>query len=783
MRPIPSLCRAAGALLLCAAASAQVRSPFDAGLEGWLITGDNRFAWNATDGNPGGCLDVNDRAIGGMNYAVAPLAWLGDWSAFATTDTLSFDLYLDNTSGGSRVGQYMFRIAGPGGAAWAIDVQAHYPPQQTWTTYSVALDPANWTLTAGAWSALLASVQSVRLCAEFVDGGEIARIDNVRLSATPRRVFVANANETFSEGDTGDWTFVNTGGISNPGSGGNGGGYAQVVDGTGPTHALAPARFLGDWRPLDGRGRLSFDLRMVAFAGVPQGAVPFVSLAGPGGAAHVVLTPAEVPLSTRIWKRFAYPLDAASWTLTRGTWGELLADVRELRIDLELFSGAETVGLDNVQRAPETTPLPDQPVVVRDPRLASDGDLSLVGVFGAARNPADGLLYGLVREGSGTGGIYPLQGPWHGMRLEAFSDPAHLVFDATGHAFVSEDYGGDVYRWSRLGGKETWVSGFHGGDDDPFGMTFAPLGFQGLDVAPGEVLVADRGASGPDQVWVFSADVPEGERLLVPDPGEVDWFHLAADPIHGRVWLCDALDGTALSTVAPNGTLGSLALNPPLAEPVALGYDAATDELYALDKARGQVVRIDPTSGATTLVLEGFANLPQCGLVLETAARRLWVVDAGYGRVYAFALPAVAAASSYELYGTGCDGSLGPPQLAAIGGATPWAGAPFGVQITHLPATGLGFVSLGFSRTSWGALPLPFDLGAVGMPGCWLRTSTDVATPVAIVAGRARWALNIPAAPSLGGLEFHNQALVVDPGINPLGVVVSNGGRGVIGVR
>jgi hypothetical protein len=40
--------------------------------------------------------------------------------------------------------------------------------------------------------------------------------------------------------------------------------------------------------------------------------------------------------------------------------------------------------------------------------------------------------------------------------------------------------------------------------------------------------------------------------------------------------------------------------------------------------------------------------------------------------------------------------------------------------------------------------------------------------------------LPVPNDPTLDGLEFFNQALVVDLGVNPAGVTVSNGGRGVI---
>jgi hypothetical protein len=93
------------------------------------------------------------------------------------------------------------------------------------------------------------------------------------------------------------------------------------------------------------------------------------------------------------------------------------------------------------------------------------------------------------------------------------------------------------------------------------------------------------------------------------------------------------------------------------------------------------------------------------------------------------------------------------------------------------------FVVTGFSNTLWGPVPLPFDLGGFGLPGCQLLVDPMVSTPVAQTAGAATWTLAIPNLAMYLGLRFFNQAASFDFGANPTGVTVSNGGDGTIGGR
>ncbi len=93
----------------------------------------------------------------------------------------------------------------------------------------------------------------------------------------------------------------------------------------------------------------------------------------------------------------------------------------------------------------------------------------------------------------------------------------------------------------------------------------------------------------------------------------------------------------------------------------------------------------------------------------------------------------------------------------------------------HVPAI-LGF---GASRTQWGPLRLPFDLGPLGAPGNFIRSAFDVAfgwTTSGSGAGKGKLyvMVRIPNNPTLIGGWFYTQWLIIDRTANPLGVTMSN---------
>jgi hypothetical protein len=82
---------------------------------------------------------------------------------------------------------------------------------------------------------------------------------------------------------------------------------------------------------------------------------------------------------------------------------------------------------------------------------------------------------------------------------------------------------------------------------------------------------------------------------------------------------------------------------------------------------------------------------------------------------------------------------------------------------------------VGVSATSWKGLPLPFDLGFFGAPGCALLTGPVVMLPALTnAAGAAHVNIPIPSDPVLLGATLQQQWMVAAPGANPLGFAFSD---------
>lgn len=122
-------------------------------------------------------------------------------------------------------------------------------------------------------------------------------------------------------------------------------------------------------------------------------------------------------------------------------------------------------------------------------------------------------------------------------------------------------------------------------------------------------------------------------------------------------------------------------------------------------------------------------------------------------------------------YGAGCLGATGLPRLSCAMRPTPGANLP--LRIENMPAAGLAMLVTGLSDASWSGLPLPLNLLPVGAPGCWALASLD-ATSLGIATGNvATIPFQIPTVGALG-VRLFQQAVVVDPTSNALGLVVSN---------
>lgn len=125
-----------------------------------------------------------------------------------------------------------------------------------------------------------------------------------------------------------------------------------------------------------------------------------------------------------------------------------------------------------------------------------------------------------------------------------------------------------------------------------------------------------------------------------------------------------------------------------------------------------------------------------------------------------------------------CAGYDAARQEGVVWGYSLSAGA-YGASI--LDAQGWTFrpsLATAYVQSTSSGVPLPFDLGIAGAPGCTLLASIDDIQAMTNVLGTAVWSLAVPTLP---GARFCVQAVAFEPAANALGVVLSNGGQGTLG--
>lgn len=130
--------------------------------------------------------------------------------------------------------------------------------------------------------------------------------------------------------------------------------------------------------------------------------------------------------------------------------------------------------------------------------------------------------------------------------------------------------------------------------------------------------------------------------------------------------------------------------------------------------------------------------------------------------------------------GVGCR-STGASAAMTIGGNStmnwPAGTGALSVTCSNALANGAGLHVLGFDRTSWAGLPLPFELpGSATAPSgrCYLYTDVMLNAPVSASAtGAVTSSMNVPATANLNGTTTLSQVWMIDPAANAFGLVTS----------
>ena len=175
----------------------------------------------------------------------------------------------------------------------------------------------------------------------------------------------------------------------------------------------------------------------------------------------------------------------------------------------------------------------------------------------------------------------------------------------------------------------------------------------------------------------------------------------------------------------------------------------------------------------------GFGALPTDGV---TSINRNGNPQANSPQNFAGETGSINAAqisATFSTFGAGCP--HGPNgETMTIQAHPPVIGQTFTVSFSNRPNPFVNVVMGVSNEIGFGVVGmpgLPWDLTQVGMNGCFLLVSADLAS--AFVTGD--WVIQIPPFADLAGLPLNIQGLSEAQGATPLGLITSNAGSGVVG--
>ncbi|MBI5852658.1 MAG: hypothetical protein HZB39_16725 [Planctomycetes bacterium] len=216
------------------------------------------------------------------------------------------------------------------------------------------------------------------------------------------------------------------------------------------------------------------------------------------------------------------------------------------------------------------------------------------------------------------------------------------------------------------------------------------------------------------------------------------------------------------------------------------------DHTMTTDPVRNRIVMFGGTPASETWEWDGIDWLRRTPALSPPGRYDAWLVwddlrsrsvmfggIQGTDDLWSYATPQVA---SWNRFGAACRGSNGNTPLLDSSDR-PWLGETFDVVLGGLPAAGPVFILIGLSATNWGAIALPFDLGAIGMTGCWLHVDPLVQVGLAAAGGQASFSLPIPVDVALGGASVYYQGLAADAAANAFGAISTNAGDVRIGIK
>lgn len=150
-------------------------------------------------------------------------------------------------------------------------------------------------------------------------------------------------------------------------------------------------------------------------------------------------------------------------------------------------------------------------------------------------------------------------------------------------------------------------------------------------------------------------------------------------------------------------------------------------------------------------------------------------------RIYQRALEPAEVSDLYSMVpphvlgmGAGCTGTNGTPQLVTMG--LPTIGNKFSMLVSGGRANSLVSLALGTSTSQWYGVSLPIDLTPFGAKSCSIRVApTVLITDWTNAQGWLNVPLAVPNSTGLIGRSLFAQGWLFDPGVNNLGMTLTNG--------
>jgi hypothetical protein len=177
----------AGGASAQAADKVLVQTTFDSDLGGWTATVPAEVAWSAGGGNPGGRA-VFTQSVSGPCSLIAPSAFLSgavNYTALNGKGYISFQHEVVLEKGVSNVEHYTITMKGPGNEAVFTGGEPLASPTNKWVTVAAPLVRADWTITQGNWTSLLADVEDIEIVISLFGNEavneDVEAIDNIEV--------------------------------------------------------------------------------------------------------------------------------------------------------------------------------------------------------------------------------------------------------------------------------------------------------------------------------------------------------------------------------------------------------------------------------------------------------------------------------------------------------------------------------------------------------------------------------------------------------------------------